>query len=338
MVDLTSVVALPEIGEWPEEIPRIEPGWRLRGGPVDPANEDTGVANWQAQLLAARTRQNKDRIDRLMVRAGSQVTVGPGGDYATINAALGDLSEMRPAYAPGGFVTELRLLNGYQMAEQVLISGINMGWITISSQASEVIISRGALSTLFGTCYPAFGVTSGGVLPRIYGVFTMDGTGTADDRVGIYVNGGAATVANIGGIKNAGSDAVRLEGAGALTGSGADFSGAGRNAIYASGTSRAVVPSANLSNAGAAGILATNEASIQATSANITGCNTYGIRAIAGGGVNATGANTRRNGPTGADTTADMAIQDGARIVATGALGGVSTAVNTLSASGVIYR
>lgn len=154
MVDLLTVNALAEnAAEWPETIPQLENGWYPTGGTVDPAN-DGGLMNWQAQLLAIRSRQNKDRIDRLMVRAGSQVTVGPGGDYATINAALGDLSEMRPAYAPGGFVTELRLLNGYQMAEQVLISGINMGWITISSQASEVIISRGALSTLFGTCYP----------------------------------------------------------------------------------------------------------------------------------------------------------------------------------------
>lgn len=338
MVDLASVVALPEADEWPEGIPRLEPGYRLRGGPVDPANEDTGVANWQAQLLAQRTRHNKNHIDKLMIRAGNQVTVGPGGDYTTIGDALSDLSEMRPVYSPGGFITELRLLAGYEMAEQVLVSGINMGWITITSEAAEVVISRGAMAVGFGTCFPAFGVMSGGVLPRIYTMFTMDATGSAADRCGIYANGGSATIGAGGGVKSAGSDGLRVEGAGTVTASGAIFSEAGRHGVVASGASRVVAPNSDMSNAENAGIFCSGEASVEATSAIATGCNVYGMRAVRGGGINAISANVRRNGPAGADTATDFSIQDGGWITATGATGGLNVTANTLSASGVICQ
>ena len=86
-----------------------------------------------------RTRILRDRVDALMVKAGSLTTVGPGGDFGNLTDALAYLSERRPAYAPGGFITEVRLLTGYQMAEQVLVSGANLGWLTITSEAAEVI-------------------------------------------------------------------------------------------------------------------------------------------------------------------------------------------------------
>ncbi len=338
MVDLLTVQALDESGNWPETIPLIENGWRVNAGPIDVAN-DMGIANWPNRELARRTRILRDRVDALMVKAGSLTTVGPGGDFGNLTDALAYLSERRPAYAPGGFVTEVRLLTGYQMAEQVLVSGANLGWLTITSEAAEVIISRGALATQMGSSFPAFGVSDGGVLPRIAALFVMDGTGIAANRVGIYAHGtGAASVAANAGVKNAGAHGARIETGGQLAANGAIFSGAGEYGVYAAGGTRAAISLADMTNAGGMGIFATNGAIVHADQSVVTGCNQYGVRSVRGAIVNAYSVNARRNGPTGADTTADFSIESGGTIVATAGTGGVSTAVNTVSAAGIIYR
>lgn len=338
MVDLLTVQALPEDGDWPATIPQLENGWYPTGGPVDAAN-DAGLLNWPNRELARRTRILRDRVDALMVKAGSLTTVGPGGDFGNLTDALAYLSERRPAYAPGGFITEVRLLNGYQMAEQVLVAGANLGWLTITSEAAEVIISRGALATQMGSSFPAFGVSDGGVLPRIAALFVMDGTGVATDRVGVYARGtGAASVAANAGVKNAGAHGARIETGGQLAANGAIFSGAVEYCIYAAGGTRAAVSQADLTNAGSTGIFATNGAIVHADQSVVTGCNQYGVRSVRGATVNAYSVNARRNGPTGADTAADFSVDSGGIIVAAAGTGGVSTAVNTVSAAGIIYR
>ncbi|WP_374425914.1 hypothetical protein [Paracoccus sp. (in: a-proteobacteria)] len=338
MVDLLTVQALPEDGDWPATIPQLENGWYPTGGPVDAAN-DAGLLNWPNRELARRTRILRDRVDALMVKAGSLTTVGPGGDFGNLTDALAYLSERRPAYAPGGFVTEVRLLTGYLMAEQVLVAGANLGWLTITSEAAEVIISRGALATQMGSSFPAFGVSDGGVLPRIAALFVMDGTGVATDRVGVYARGtGSASVAPGAGVKNAGAHGMRAETGGQIAANGGVFSGAAEYCLYGAGGTRIAASLADLTNAGVAGIFATNGAVVHADQAVATGANTYGVRAIRGATVNAYGVNARRNGAGGADSTADFSIDSGGTIIATAGTGGVSTAVNAVSAAGVIYR
>ena len=338
MVDLLSVNALPEAGEWPATIPQLENGWYPTGGAVDPAN-DSGLLNWQARELATRTRFLRDRVDYLMVKAGSLTTVGPGGDYPTLNAALAVLSERRPAYSPGGYLSEIRLLNGYQMAEQVLVRGANLGWLTITSEATEVVIVRGALATLFGSSYPAFGASDGGVMPRIAALFTMDGTGTAADRVGVYVfNNGAGSIDAGAGIKSSGAHGIRAETGGQVSANAAIFSDSTENNVYAAGGTRIAVSGADLRGAGNAGILATNGAIVHADQAVATGCDVYGIRSVRGATVNAYLVNARRAGPGGADSVTDFSVADGGTIVATSGIGGANTPVNTVSVSGIIYR
>lgn len=338
MVDLTTVRPLPEGDVWPATIPTIENGWRVTAGDIDiPA--DSGIANWQARELATRTAILKSRVDGLLLTGASLTTVGPGGDYATINAALSVLSQRGPSYAPGGFSTELRLLAGYTMAEQVLVSGLNLGWLTLTSEATEVVIVRGALATQFGSCFPAFGALHGGTLPRIEALFVMDGTGSAVDRNGVYVaNNGNASVGAAAGVRTAGQHGIRTETGGQVSANGSNFSGALGSCVYATGGTRVAVQTANLSNAGDAALFATNGAVVHADQCAATGANNYGVRSVRGATVNAYLVNARRNGPAGADTTSDLSIQDGGTIVATGATGGVSTPVNTLSANGVIYR
>jgi len=99
------------------------------------------------------------------------VTVGTGGDYPTINAALEYLSKLQPVYDFAGITATINLLAGFTMAEQVLVRGLDMGWVTIAGADAETVITHTALTTNFTTAdygfnsYPAFGVSKGGVLP-----------------------------------------------------------------------------------------------------------------------------------------------------------------------------
>lgn len=61
MVDVNALNVLPETVEYPAEIPRLEDGWWPTGGAVDPEN-DSGLMNWQAQLLANRTAWLKEAL------------------------------------------------------------------------------------------------------------------------------------------------------------------------------------------------------------------------------------------------------------------------------------
>lgn len=335
MVDLTSVQALPETGDWPETIPRQENGWRQTGGAVNPAL-DQGLANWQARELATRTRILKGRLDLLGVRAASLVTVGTGGDFATINAALVALSERRPAYVAGGFTTELRLLAGFVMREQVLVKSINLGWITITSVDAEVQIDRAYLVTVSeGGMYPAFSASDGGVLPTIGVLFSMMVTGAAANRVGIHLYAtGAATVLAGKGVRGAGYAGARLNTAARLAANGAVFSGSGAVNVQIHGGSSASLASADLRSSGGIGLDVTNCSQVNAVQAQFASC-VQGIVASRGSTVNAVEATARCGS---ADAVTDIAVASGATISAIGATGGVSQTVNTLTASGMIFR
>ncbi|MBI1495406.1 hypothetical protein [Halocynthiibacter styelae] len=89
MVDVASLSYLPEAAGFPAQIPQLEDGFWPTGGPVDPAN-DSGIMNWQAQLLASRTRFNKTAIEALQV-AFANIDVA-----AQINAAIADLIDGAP--------------------------------------------------------------------------------------------------------------------------------------------------------------------------------------------------------------------------------------------------
>lgn len=123
--------------------------------------------------------------DNLPISADITVTVGSGGDYPTINAALEALSRKYPLYKKSGHTVEVKLLSGFVMQEQVFVVGLDLGWITITSEAAEVTISREALTEIepsgrtVGHQWggrPAFSVFNG-TLPVIDVLFNMDTSG-----------------------------------------------------------------------------------------------------------------------------------------------------------------
>jgi hypothetical protein len=94
------------------------------------------------------------------------VTVGPTGNYATLNLALEALSKVVPAYKNGGFTATISILSGYVETETIHIDGLNLGWITIEHSSGDT----GVLSvngTSLGSDAIWFLVTNGGVAPVI---------------------------------------------------------------------------------------------------------------------------------------------------------------------------
>lgn len=335
MVDVSAVTRLPESGAW-EGVPRLENGWRPTGGAVNPG-ADEGLLNWPAQVLAARTRILKDRVDLLSQRADVEVTVGTGGQFATINEALAHLSERRPGYTPGGFVARIRLRPGFVMREQVIVVGANLGWIRLVSSDAEVQIDRAYLTTGVGPepRYPAFSARAGGQLPSIETTFSMMATGTATRRDGIYVlDNGGVNVAAGRGVKSAGGNGISAQTGAVVAANEADFRNAAEAGALIHGGSRASLQGANLSG-GRRGIDAANGATVHAAAANCSGCSESGILAQSGANVNAHAALCQRSG---ANSDTDIVVQKGSTINAVEAAGGTSVTPNTVSAAGIIFK
>src|SRR5690606_786091 len=104
----------------------------------------------------------------------------------------------------------------FVMEEQVFVEGIDLGWITITSQSSEVTINRTALTKsveinsppgISSERYPAFAAINGATLPTIDVLFYMNQSGEASQRDGFLVADNSNLIIKPdGGIKNVGLD------------------------------------------------------------------------------------------------------------------------------------
>jgi hypothetical protein len=217
------------------------------------------------------------------------LTVGSGGDYSTINAALEAASRMYPIYKALGVLVEIRLLTGFVMAEQVLVKGVDLSFVTITSVDSEVSITRSALTSTIDTQsrYPAFGAFQGGFLPVISALFNMDTSGVATGRDGVYCSEGSQAIIREGfGIKNAGGDGVSAQRNSRIVAHQSVFSGAGENCCHAGRLSSIDASQANFSYAGQAGIYCWRNSDVNCYSlTNCSHAGTYGVYAFTGGRI-----------------------------------------------------
>lgn len=153
-------------------------------------------------------------------QAARVVTVGTGGDFATINAALAEISDTNQRYAAGGQNVEISLLTGFVMSEQVMVKNASFANVRITSQDASVQIDRNALSVAdtIGT-FPAF-CAENGALPEIATLFDMDLSGLSADRHGVcLINGGYIRIrADCGFINCSGTGLVVFGGSRAVTG------------------------------------------------------------------------------------------------------------------------
>ena len=204
-----------------------------------PLNSDLGTASLvDTGTTAGEVPLNSD----IYFSADITVTVGSGGDYATINAALAALVKRKPLYDNSGITATINLLAGFVMAEQVLVYGLDLGWITIVGADTETVITHTALTTDFTAsdygfnAYPAFGVSRGGVLPRVGQLFRFNLSGVGGSKHGVMAIGaGSSADVLVGcGVKDAGTYGIYANQGSTINAESANASGAGNYGIFAS--------------------------------------------------------------------------------------------------------
>ncbi len=208
------------------------------------------------------------------------VTVGEGGDFATINKAMQYLSHYYPAYKKGGLNCEIRILDGTVIDEQIIVERADFSYISITSENADntVIVTPTATNWSKGTLthdtrgnLPFFGGEFGARLPVIKCLFKLetgneDNTVFIEDRyypiVGYYCNRGSMGVI-AGETTYSGSTSEGLANIG--------FEGFYDNVI-ANNNSEIVLREAIARNAGRYGVMARHISRVSARSADITGC------------------------------------------------------------------
>lgn len=184
-------------------------------------------------------------MSRLLVPESMTLTVGDGGDFATINQALEFASTLQPMYNaanPVGIV--VHLLAGYTETQGVFVNNVDLFHILITSD--DAIVPANVSGDLFHAEW--------GRLPRIQCVFDMDGSGghgiwLAQAEVYVGIDG----VPGSGGVINAGKSGLYSIAMGRFTILGGDFHGAQEFGAYINHASTGEIAASNFSQAGQRG-------------------------------------------------------------------------------------
>lgn len=301
-----------------------------------------------------------------MLQENEIVTVGIGGDFATINDALLYVQQKYPQFISGTNTVssaEIMLLSGFIMNEQILVQRLNLGFVTISSEDAEVVINRSALTVSVesgGTLYyPAFCAKENAVLPVINCLFNMNTTGMDSNRVGIMCSeNSSATVRSGCGCKmnstvTNGCFATECSN---INADGSIFSGAGNayfarlnsrinaNGITTSGNNTGAlaeecstinINDSTITNSNAFGVQASRGSTINANSSTLSNWNFSGARSLYGSVINVTNSNCRKSG---SDSANDISVFGGSIIQANSSIGGLSQAANTITSNGIIFK
>lgn len=250
------------------------------------------------------------------------ITVGPSGDYNSINEALEHASLYYPRYKKEGLMVEIRLLSGFVMKEQVLIENIDLGYIIITSEDDEVTISRQHLTKHFAeqpsnltdeTNYqdpdevhvfnvPAFGANNNATLPIINVLFNMDDTGDYEGRNAFSVaNNSRIYIMPYKGCINAGENGIYVTQGSWAVAYRANFDNAGRNLTHEDATGHLSgalcfrgswmnLRQATVTNASRDGIYLGSSSVVDAWGADFSGAGRHGIFCYSNGRINASEA------------------------------------------------
>ncbi|WP_276755663.1 hypothetical protein [Pseudoalteromonas marina] len=198
--------------------------------------------------------------DRDEVEALEVYTIGPSGDFTSINEAIKRLHN-KTSFLKSGQVIELNQLSGFTMQEQLFANAIDLSMFNITSVDPVVTIDRQYLTetipTLDYNSTPAFLAVNGGKLPIISTLYEMNTTGTPDSNTqhGVMVAwGGFVRVNRFCGVINctgrglygvngiayardsnfsgAGKYGCRPGNSSVFNVRGSDFSGAGDTGLY----------------------------------------------------------------------------------------------------------
>lgn len=288
------------------------------------ATRAAGVAKNQGQDVDFNEIKNNHNLndDRITVLEDAgitsdlTVTVGTGGDYATINEALEYLSKKYTPYKLSGITAEIMINTGYFASEQICVKGLDLAWITISSEDAEVLVDSAAMVTVNSEWLPFISGDRAN-LPMINTIFTSDGVANSSNSsyCGIYGDGGDINIEIDCGFKGFGSN-LRAEHACSVNAKSCVLSDGYVGAWIVS--SMADLKASDLTNNTYAGILAYDAAFVRAFQTDCTG--------------SGTGTSTGTGG-----ASYGFAVQRGAIISRSGGSGYLSQAGTTPTSQGIIF-
>ena len=151
--------------------------------------------DYEFSVLTADTIGPQDVSTTIEARTSSKVgtiydqsvTVGLSGDYATLPEAIEALSSSVPAYVFGGIQAQILIKTGTTLtfADRLYISGIDLSWVTLSSEDAFVPISTTGWS---GESF--IKVDSGGGSPIINTEFRA---GSGINATGLEIRGASSS-------------------------------------------------------------------------------------------------------------------------------------------------
>lgn len=299
------------------------------------------------------------------------VSVGTGGDYATLNEALTALSKLHVSFPANydpmsqGAVSVptaiIMLMPGYVITEPVICNAINLSWIMVASMAqamsgdvalvevdTDAIRSAPRFYDSEGSGWRAvFLAVNGGVCPIVGFGFTMTGEGYTggngvDGLVAIYggkiiTNGMFAYSYENCQFANCEGSAIFAGFGGYVYASGWSIPGCqGYSAVNAYDNGRVSLSYASIENCSGVALRASYGGVIAVDGGifgNIGG--DYGAVAMAGGKIIFIDSTVQKGEEPSSD---DMCVQMGGTIVANLSTGGTSQTPNTITADGIIFK
>ena len=154
---------------------------------------------------------NSTELDKvILLSADVTKTVGTGGDFTTLNEAINWCKKV----VPNGHIVALNLLSGFVMAEQILLENVDLGFVTISSIDTEVVVDKNSISVIKGVSMalrkPVFyGYYS--KLPNINTIFNMNGIVDDAYKDGVFIEYNSYIKINENkGFKNISGSGVRI--------------------------------------------------------------------------------------------------------------------------------
>ena len=255
--------------------------------------------------------------DMLKLESSIEVTVGTGGDYPTINAALEFLSKnYYPVYKLHGITATIRVLTGFVMQEQVFVRGINLSWITIVSDDESILVDNTSLVMDFSSsdygivAMPLFGISKGGCGPRINSKFTFDVLKPTGNKHGLMTigAGSSAEILSGKGFIGAGNCGIYAELGSTILANGAVFNASRVSGVFAANNSSIISNNANVSDCGENGIYALNGSTITASSANANNAGSRAINSLNNSRINANSAIVTNAGNTAISATSCSVI------------------------------
>jgi len=160
-------------------------------------------------------------------------TVGLGGDFDTLSEALYDASKLYPLFINEGVKVTINLLSGYEQENQVIIRGLDLRFVTITSVDATVPVKRNEITTavnVLGTNFYPTIYGENAFMPTIDCLFVMDTSGTADQQMGIYLWNSTIFIKEDAGMTDTAWDNLHVRD-GYVSGNRSIFSNAGRRCI-----------------------------------------------------------------------------------------------------------